>query len=159
MKMKMLSNRPTVRDPAVIMAAIKDISINRLLEFVEPEDVDESIKEIAQAMNYDDDAYKVVRRLEEGGWVGCYGLVELMEEILESTHGKVKTFVKEWAKTQTEPCNYVLGDEVSFRGELFKVTKIDETTRSIYIGTDGGCNVYILPWEYTLLRNTSGERK
>lgn len=113
------SSRPTVRDPDVIMAAVKDTPIDRLLEFVEPGDVDDAIKEIAQAMNYDNDAYKVVRSLEEGGWSGCYDLVELMEDILVSTYGKVRSFVKEWAKIQTEPCKCALGDKVDFRGELY----------------------------------------
>lgn len=92
------------------------------------DELDNIRKELRDAIQFDDDAYKICRNLERGCWEVDDELHDLVGMVAFKRHDVHRKFVKEWVRSQGISAKHKAGDVVTFKTNMGKEER-GEVTR------------------------------
>jgi hypothetical protein len=131
-----MSARPGMNDASVVakhMEAIREQVRQYLIQDGEPEpDMEQAMEDVARAMKFEFDGYRIAQDLEHLGWNADAQLVELMETLGHERSEAHRAIVHQWVIDEGITPKLAVGDQVSFtqrrpEGNRFEgeITKID----------------------------------
>lgn len=131
-----MSARPGMNDPNVVakhMEAIREDVRKYLIQEGESEpDMEQAMEDVARAMQFEFDGYRIAQDLEHLGWSADAKLVELMDTLANERSDAHRTIVRQWVIDQGIAPKLAVGDQVSFtqrrpEGNRFEgeITKVD----------------------------------
>lgn len=110
--------RPTIRDEAIIAAAV-DQSWAQIAEWFdgELEDPAEAKREVVEAIRhaFTGDAYEVARELDRAGWDADLALVEILDSVCHGAYAACIRAVKAWVQTHGIAPSLSVGARVNAR--------------------------------------------
>lgn len=113
-----MSERPGVNDPNVVakhMEAIREKVRAYLIEEGEPEpDMEQAMEDVARAMQFEFDGYRIAQDLEHCGWNADSHLVEVMEDLAGERRVAQRAVIREWVAAEGITPKCAVGDRVSF---------------------------------------------
>ena len=139
-------NRPNRHDLAVRQAAAEKawpefrtwLIANDATEAEADEDCETALRELADALEWNEDGYDVAQHLERQGWDADDGLVDAARRLVDALYVAHDEAVKAWAVATEQRPTFKLGDHVRFehpgrqRPVNGEVTKID-AARAKYV--------------------------
>lgn len=139
-----MEKRPSMRDKAVVAAAVKDI-LGDVIQWTKDNGDDEAEQssiesQLIDAAEYEHDGFGIAYRLKnDHGWECDSGLVEILEGFSWNLIEARDRHIAQWVKRNSVAVDYAVGDRVKFKYPDQKkhtegeVTKIDVAHAVVHV--------------------------
>lgn len=125
-------DRPDIYDPEVLLEVARKLAPKVMAWDSEgeydPEELAESLRKGMEDA-FDFDAYKIVRALDDDGWMVDAELVRIFDDALPLALNERDKAVAKWAQEQEVKPVFKIGDRVQsrrrFNGSVGEITKVD----------------------------------